>query len=126
MQMDRNVFKRFLIYVAIYLAMLSWPSIYFHFTPLPAFHRAVAAYEGQTPIVMGGREGFPGGESYHRRNYILLPSFFRDPKFIKVSQMGNGPVQVTESSATFALCMFFAFVVFSWISLLRKNKPSSQ
>lgn len=41
-------------------------------TPLLAFKEGLAAYRGQTPLVLGGRDGFSGEESYHRRNYVLL------------------------------------------------------
>ena len=126
MQKDRRIFTRLPIYVAICVAILSGPSIYFHFIPLPAFNSALAVYEGQTSIVMGGRDGFSGGERYHRRNYVLLPSFFYNPKIIKVAQVGSESPKVTESSATFPLCAFFAFVVLYLISLVRRNRPNNQ
>ena len=126
MQMDLRAFMRLPIYVAICVAILSGPSIYFHFFPLPAFNRALAVYEGQTPIVMGGRDGFSGRESYHRRNYVLFPSFFHDPKFVKVIQVGSETPKVTESSATFPLCVFSAVLAFSLISRIRKNRTNSE
>lgn len=87
-------------------------------TPLPAFNEALAAYRGQTPLVLGGRDGFAGGESFHRRNYVLLPSF----KFVEVTQTGNESPKVREETGGFVLVTTLIFAVFFWISWRRSVK----
>jgi hypothetical protein len=122
MQQRKSVFKVVLLCIIFCLAALSWPTLYFHFFPLPEFDQALSVYNGQVPVVLGGRDGFSEGKSYHRRNYILLPNFFRDPKFIRVAQTGDEQPKITETNAAFELCLLFAIVVFSLSSYLRKKR----
>jgi hypothetical protein len=124
MQRKGNIFRAALVCIAICLAMLAWPTIYFHSTPLPAFDRALTVYSGQVPVVLGGRDGFSEGESYHRRNYILFPSFFRNPKFVRVTQTGDGQPKVTETNATFELFLLLAIIVFSLSSYIRRKQST--
>jgi hypothetical protein len=121
----RTLFKRPLLFGAFLVLALSWPSLYFHFFPLPAFDQALEVYKGQAPLVLGGRDGFSQGESFHRRNYILLPSFFHDPKFINVTQLGSKRPDVTETGATFELLIILVFLLFSITRSLRADRSEA-
>ena len=77
-------------------------------TPVPAFNEVLASYKGQTPIALGGRDGFSGEGSFHRRSYVLLPSF----KFIKVQQTGSAPPTVRSNGTDYAMFLAFAVVIF--------------
>ncbi|GLQ98157.1 hypothetical protein GCM10007863_25770 [Dyella mobilis] len=96
--------------------------VYTYFFPLPAFDRVLMAYPGQMPLVLGGRDGFSQGSSYHRRDYVLLPSFFLKPKLIKVTQVGDAPPEVTETNETVALSSFLTAIVLGAVAYSRKSR----
>ncbi|MBM7129576.1 hypothetical protein [Dyella mobilis] len=114
--------KRSLFVVAFLLAALSLPAAYSHFFPLPAFDQTLTAYPGQIPLVLGGRDGFSQGSSYHRRDYVLLPSFFLKPKLIKVTQVGDAPPEVTETNETVALSSFLTAILLGAVAYARKSR----
>ncbi|MBT2115895.1 hypothetical protein KK141_09205 [Dyella sp. LX-66] len=97
-------------------------SLWSRSTPLPAFNEALAAYKGQTPLVLGGRDRFAGGESYHRRNYVLLLSF----KFVVVTQRGNEPPVVREETGGFVLFVFIVMAALLWEWWRRSGKAEEE
>ena len=99
--------------VGIFLA-----SLWSRSTPLPAFNEALAAYKGQRPLVLGGRDRFEGGESYHRRNYVLLLSF----KFVVITQRGNEPPVVREETGGFVLFVAVVMAALLWEWWRRSEK----
>lgn len=115
-------FMVILSFTVVCVAALSWPTLYFHFSPLPKFDQALSACSGQYALVLGGRDGFSNGGSFHRRNYILIPSFFHHPTFVRVVQRGGGPPQITETDATFEVIAFLAFILFPAFGYIRKRQ----
>ena len=116
--MSTSGIKRLLGLALFFAAGLVLIAAWSRSTPLPAFTKALAAYRGQTPLVLGGRDGFSGGETFHRRNYVLLLSF----KFVEVTQRGSGPPKVREEDGGFVLLMVAAFAVFFWVWWWRSER----
>ena len=115
-------FKAILFISAACMAAISWPTFYFHFHPLPKFDQALTVYSGQYPLLLGGRDGFSDGKSYHRRNYILIPSFFHSPKIIRVIQEDHGQPRVTETKANFEVGLVISLIMLSAIRFARKKQ----
>ena len=94
-----------IVFLACALVMtMAWSSA----TPLPAVKDVLAVYKGQTPVMIGARDAVSEERSYHRRNYVLLPSF----KFVEVEQTGNALPTVRDDGSDYVKFLGFAVVIF--------------
>lgn len=110
--MSTSGMKRLLMLFMFHVIGLVFIAAWSHATPLPAFKEALAAYRGQTPLVIGARDGYSHGESFHRRNYVLLFSF----KVVEVTQMGSARPEVREETRVFTAIVWviYAVAIISW------------
>lgn len=108
--MSTSGIKRLLGLAFFCAAVLFLTAAWSRSTPLPAFTEALASYRDQTRLALGGRDGFLDGESFHRRNYVLLLSF----KFVEVTQIGSGSPKIREEDGGFVLLITAVFVVLFW------------
>lgn len=103
--------------VALYGVLRPWPPAS---TPL-------AAYRGQTPVLVGAGFKSSTAMTYSHRSYILFPSVIGDPSIITVSQTNQSPVQVrVERFAFIPLLGWLGLCIFgTWWFWFRKSGRGS-
>ena len=101
-----NPWKDVLVHLALWIALLSIPSIFYSFFPKPDFDAVLRQhYPNQIPLVMGGKDAFSGATTYSRRSYLLVPSVFHDPKFVQIVQRNSEPPTVVEQRGLFLIAL---------------------
>lgn len=91
-----------LVHLAIWIALLSMPSIIYSFFPNQAFDAVLRShYPNQIAVVMSGKDSFSGNMTYSSRSYLLVPAVFHDPKFVQIKQTNAKPPEVIEHRGLF-------------------------
>jgi hypothetical protein len=85
--------------------MLFLFSLYELAFPTPEIDKLVYAHPGQIVVLVGARDGYSGGATYHRRNFFLLPSAIVDPKLFTIRTENGSVVERSEDKAGFVCGM---------------------
>ena len=101
--------KDVLVHLAVWVTLLSAPSIFYSFFPKPEFGAALRSrYPHEIALVMGGRDSFSGNTTYARRTYLLLPSALQVPKLVQVTQENSAPpIVVVQGNLFLVLLLIF-------------------
>ncbi len=107
------------VHLVVWMLIFSAVSIFYVLFPTPEIDGIVHSYPGQISVIVGGRDGFSGSKSYHRRNFFLIPSVFYDPKVITVRKVDGDAPEVTEDKEGFLFVV--TLVVISATLYFRKR-----
>jgi hypothetical protein len=129
-------FLRSILKIALPVALIACIAtpIYGHFVHWASSDEALLHYEKETAVMVTGQyesrstvveEGMDSFV-YRERAYVLLPSMFRDPKLVIVSQRDNEPYELTEErNGVFRVLAAYCVFAFGtcWFWLRRVRKP---